>query len=118
MHGWDLARATGQPYAVEDAVLEAVLPHVTEIAEQGPVEGLFAAPVPVGENAPLPDRVIALTGRDPGWTPLAAQCGRPLTWVRACSIASSRVPTRWRSWRSDSKTPTFSSNAVCSSRTP
>ncbi|BBX67729.1 TIGR03086 family metal-binding protein [Mycolicibacterium psychrotolerans] len=69
VHGWDLARATGQPYAVEDAVLEAVLPHVTEIAEQGPVEGLFAAPVPVGENAPLPDRVIALTGRDPGWTP-------------------------------------------------
>lgn len=68
VHGWDLARATGQPYAVEDALLQAVLPHVAEFAEQGPVEGLFAAPVSVAADAPLLDRVVALTGRDPGWS--------------------------------------------------
>ncbi|MBI5338497.1 MAG: TIGR03086 family protein [Mycolicibacterium rufum] len=68
VHGWDLARATGQPYSVDDTVLEAVLPHVTTFAEGPPVEGLFDAPVPVADEAPLLDRVVALTGRDPGWT--------------------------------------------------
>ncbi|MHA0289658.1 TIGR03086 family metal-binding protein [Mycobacterium sp. C3-094] len=69
VHGWDLARATGRPYAVDDDVLRAVLPHVTEFASGAPVEGLFAAAVPVSDDAPLLDRVIALTGRDPAWTP-------------------------------------------------
>ncbi len=68
VHGWDLARATGRPYAVDEAVLDAVLPHVTTFAEGPPVEGLFDAAVPVAEDAPLLDRVVALTGRDPGWT--------------------------------------------------
>ncbi|AFM19727.1 TIGR03086 family protein [Mycolicibacterium chubuense NBB4] len=68
VHGWDLARATGQPYGVTDEILEAVLPHVAAFAEQGPVEGLFAAPVPVAEDAPLLDRVVALTGRNPAWS--------------------------------------------------
>ena len=68
VHGWDLARATGRPYAVDDDVLAAVLPHVTEFAAGPPVEGLFAAAVPVNDDAPLLDRVIALTGRDPAWT--------------------------------------------------
>jgi uncharacterized protein (TIGR03086 family) len=67
VHGWDVARATGQPYDVPEDVLEAVLPHVTSFAEQAPVEGLFAAAVPVGADASLLDRVVALTGRDPAW---------------------------------------------------
>lgn len=69
VHGWDLARAIGQPYMMDDDVLRSVLPHVTEFASGAPVEGLFAAAVPVGEDAPLLDRVVALTGRDPAWTP-------------------------------------------------
>lgn len=68
VHGWDLARATGQPYAVDEDVLKAVLPHVTTFAEGPPVEGLFDAAVPVSEDAPLLDRVVALTGRDPRWS--------------------------------------------------
>src|SRR5262249_40817693 len=46
IHGWDLATATGQDYDVDPATLDAVLPHVTAIAAEGPVEGLFAAAVP------------------------------------------------------------------------
>lgn len=69
VHGWDLARAVGRPYAVDDDVLRAVLPHVTEFASGPPVEGLFAAAVPVADDASLLDRVIALTGRNPAWTP-------------------------------------------------
>ena len=65
IHGWDIATATGQDYDVDPATLEAVLPHVTATAEQGPVEGLFGPAVPVADDAPMLDRVIALSGRDP-----------------------------------------------------
>lgn len=68
IHGWDIARATGQPYDVDPETAEAVLPHVTQIAAEEPVEGLFGAPVPVADDAPVLDRLAALTGRDPGWT--------------------------------------------------
>jgi len=50
---------------VDPATLDAVLPHVTAIAAEGPVEGLFGPAVPVADDAPTLDRVIGLTGRDP-----------------------------------------------------
>ena len=65
IHGWDVAAATGQDYEVDPATLDAVLPHVTAIAAEGPVEGLFGPAVPVADDAPTLDRVIALSGRDP-----------------------------------------------------
>lgn len=67
IHGWDVARATGQPYDVDAASADAVLPHVTETAAAGPVEGLFGPAVPIADDAPVLDRIIALSGRDPGW---------------------------------------------------
>jgi len=67
IHGWDLAVATRQGYDVDPATLDAVLPHVTAIAAEGPVEGLFGPAVPVADDAPTLDRVIGLTGRDPTW---------------------------------------------------
>jgi uncharacterized protein (TIGR03086 family) len=67
VHGWDVARSAGLAYDVGDRELEALLPHVSSYAEEAPIEGLFAAPVPVAEDVPALDRVIALTGRDPGW---------------------------------------------------
>ena len=65
IHGWDVAVATGQDYDVDPATLEAVLPHVTASAAEGPIEGLFGPAVPIAEDAPVLDRVIALSGRDP-----------------------------------------------------
>jgi uncharacterized protein (TIGR03086 family) len=65
IHGWDVAVATGQDYDVDSPTLEAMLPQLTATAEQGPVEGLFGPAVPIAEDAPLLDRVIALSGRDP-----------------------------------------------------
>lgn len=67
IHGWDLAIATGQRYEVPEDVLDAVLSHVAAFAAEGPVEGLFGAPVPVAEDAPLIHRTVALTGREPAW---------------------------------------------------
>ena len=72
VHGWDVARATGQRYNCEPELLAAALRFLQ----------LFASPdapagpdVPFGParqlpgDAPLLDRVVALAGRDPGWSP-------------------------------------------------
>lgn len=68
VHGWDLARATGQEYRPDAAAVEACLGFVT--AFDGPTDGsLFGPPVDVPANAPALDRLIGATGRDPRWTP-------------------------------------------------
>jgi uncharacterized protein (TIGR03086 family) len=72
LHGWDLARATGQPYEVDEDLLEPLLGFVTHMAEPGMVDardGIFGPVVPVPDDAPLLDRVVGLAGRDPGWSP-------------------------------------------------
>ncbi len=71
LHGWDVARATGQPFDVDPAALEAVHGFVTQFAgADGPEGGggLFGPPVAVADDAPLLDRTVALAGRDPGWS--------------------------------------------------
>ncbi|MFG2139453.1 TIGR03086 family metal-binding protein [Streptomyces sp. NPDC048650] len=71
LHGWDLARATGQAYAPEPADLGVSLALLTSWAEEsgGTPGAMFAAPVPVPADASLLDRVVALSGRRPDWTP-------------------------------------------------
>ncbi|SCG10218.1 TIGR03086 family protein [Streptomyces sp. Ncost-T6T-2b] len=69
IHGWDLARSTGQPYAAGEAELrscEVLLAPDEDDPDRG---GIFAPPVPVPTDAPLLDRVIALSGRRPDWRP-------------------------------------------------
>jgi uncharacterized protein (TIGR03086 family) len=70
VHGWDVAVASGQSFAVEPALLEAVHGFVAQFAEATEEEssGLFGPAVDVPAGAPLLDRVIGLTGRDPGWS--------------------------------------------------
>jgi uncharacterized protein (TIGR03086 family) len=67
IHGWDVAVATGQDYAVDDEVAEAVLVHLAGFAADGPVEGLFGPAVEIASGASAFDRALALSGRDPGW---------------------------------------------------
>jgi len=71
VHGWDLAAATGQDYACEAELAQAACAFVQSAVAQNPdgSEGLFGAPVAVPESAPLLDRLIGLTGRDPAWKP-------------------------------------------------
>jgi len=71
VHGWDVARATGQPYECDTPSVEAVHGFVAQFSEPGMEEaraGLFGPAVEVPDDAPLLDRVIGLTGRDPGWS--------------------------------------------------
>jgi uncharacterized protein (TIGR03086 family) len=65
IHGWDLARATGQDYDVDDEVVDALLAHLSAFTADGPVEGLFGPPVDLPDGVPAFDRALALSGRDP-----------------------------------------------------
>ncbi|MEU6389851.1 TIGR03086 family metal-binding protein [Streptomyces sp. NPDC046939] len=70
VHGWDLARATGQEYVPDEAAVRAardLLAPTDGDGGDGP-DGLFGPVVPVPDGAPLLDRVIGLSGRDPAWT--------------------------------------------------
>ena len=51
IHGWDVAAATGQSYDIDGATAAAVLPHVTAIAAEGPLEGLFGPAVAIADDA-------------------------------------------------------------------
>lgn len=68
VHGWDLARATGQPFHCDDEVAEAVYKVLSGMAERGRAMGAFGPEVPVPESAPALDRALGVSGRDPGWS--------------------------------------------------
>lgn len=71
VHGWDIARATGQTYDAGPDEIESCLAFVTPTVEQSAgkgVPGLFGPAVDVPAGAPALDRLIAMTGRDPSWT--------------------------------------------------
>ena len=70
IHGWDLAKATGQDPAYDGPGLEAVYATVAKFRASG-IEGLFGPPVTVPDDAPLLDRILGLAGRDPAWEPPA-----------------------------------------------
>ncbi len=72
IHGWEVARASGQAYDCDPESLEAVLGFVAQFSGPGQEDqraGLFGPVVAVADDAPLLDRVIGLTGRDPTWSP-------------------------------------------------
>ncbi|HEX2272626.1 MAG TPA: TIGR03086 family metal-binding protein [Acidimicrobiales bacterium] len=68
IHGWDLAKATGQPADYVGPGLDTVLEMVRQF-RMGGIEGLFGPEVPVSADAPLLDRILGLAGRDPRWQP-------------------------------------------------
>lgn len=68
LHGWDLARATGQPFGVSDGTGRITLGVVEQIAEQVRGNGGYAQAVPVPGDAPAFQRALGASGRNPGWT--------------------------------------------------
>ena len=69
IHGWDLARATGQDYAPDPAALQASHDFLLAAVDDPDRGQIFGPVVPVPADAPLLDRAIGLSGRDPGWGP-------------------------------------------------
>ncbi|MGH3359803.1 MAG: TIGR03086 family metal-binding protein [Nocardioidaceae bacterium] len=72
MHGWDLARATGQDFACDRATTQVVFEFTKASAapeEAAGREGVFGPVVAVPEDAPLFERALGYAGRNPAWTP-------------------------------------------------
>ena len=70
--GQDVRELTTGHGEVGGVGLEAVLGFVSQFSGPGQEEaraGLFGPVVEVPDDAPLLDRVIGLTGRDPAWSP-------------------------------------------------
>jgi uncharacterized protein (TIGR03086 family) len=71
VHGWDIAAATRHDYACQTDLVQAAHAFVQSAVAQNPggSPGLFGPPVTVPDSAPLLDRLVGLTGRDPAWQP-------------------------------------------------
>ena len=71
VHGWDLARATGQDYTPAEAAVAELVPALEQMAPMARKGGVFGAEVPAPPGATPFEALLAGTGRDPGWTPAA-----------------------------------------------
>jgi uncharacterized protein (TIGR03086 family) len=72
LHGWDVARASGQAFDCDPQVLEVVHGFLQQFSGPGKEAeraGLFGPEVEVPADAPLLDRVVGMAGRDPAWSP-------------------------------------------------
>jgi uncharacterized protein (TIGR03086 family) len=71
VHGWDLAAATGQTYAPDPAVVERCLGFAVDLASGAREmrDSMYGPEVPVPPDAPVLDRLLGATGRDPAWRP-------------------------------------------------
>ncbi len=75
IHGWDLARATGQEHRLDPVEVERMWPAAQQIDERlrtpgafGPGVVVYGPVVEVPADAPVADRLLGLVGRDPYWT--------------------------------------------------
>ncbi len=76
LHGWDLARATGQDDTIDPVELDRIWPgvkHIPDIMRQpeafGPGIVVFGPIVEVSEDAPIQDQALGYLGRDPSFIP-------------------------------------------------
>jgi uncharacterized protein (TIGR03086 family) len=65
VHGWDIAKATGQPFDLPEHTLQACLDHVAKFVPNAPFPALWGPPVAVAPDATLLNRIVAITGRAP-----------------------------------------------------
>lgn len=65
VHGWDVATATGQQFHVSDEAARFILGVVEKHGELYRQYDGFADPVPVPDDAPVFDRALAASGRNP-----------------------------------------------------
>jgi uncharacterized protein (TIGR03086 family) len=65
VHGWDIARATGQPFDLPEPSLRACFEHVAEFVPNAPVPALWGPSVDIATDEALMDRIVGITGRRP-----------------------------------------------------
>lgn len=69
VHGWDVARATGQDWSINEDEADAMHATADSWGQALYTEGICAAPVEVSQNASATDRLLARLGRHPSWRP-------------------------------------------------
>ena len=69
VHSWDLATATGQPADLDPEAVRALLPGVLALGAQLQGSGMYGPAVPVPDDAPAQDRLLAALGRGPDRSP-------------------------------------------------
>jgi uncharacterized protein (TIGR03086 family) len=65
LHGWDLARSTGQDAAFDEELAAAAYEVLTPVADAQRELGFYGPEVPVPGDAPIQDRLLGLVGRSP-----------------------------------------------------
>lgn len=71
VHGWDVGRASGQAFEVDDVTLHAVRDFVSQVSGPDDAESrgdAFGRTIEPPPGAALLDQVVALSGRRPDWT--------------------------------------------------
>ena len=69
VHTWDLARATGQDDTLDAELAGSVLEGFVMMGDALVASGHFGPAVAVADDAPVQVRLVAASGRDPGWRP-------------------------------------------------
>lgn len=80
LHGWDLARATGQSFNVSESDAAACLAFAESMGPPAPAEaraGLYGPVVPISADAPVLYRLLGASGREPTWAPPATAAPTP-----------------------------------------
>lgn len=68
VHGWDVARSAGLPFAPEEGLTAVALGLAARIPDEARGPGAaFGPAVTVGPGADAFDRLLGLAGRDPRW---------------------------------------------------
>lgn len=65
LHGWDLAKATGQDTTMPNGLAEAAFEMIHGRFTDDQRKGVFKPEVKVGADASAQDKLLAYTGRDP-----------------------------------------------------
>jgi uncharacterized protein (TIGR03086 family) len=67
IHGWDLARATGQHFDPGEACAGVSYDLLSSFADPGSRPPIFGPVVPVPAGASSLDRAVGMSGRNPSW---------------------------------------------------
>ena len=68
LHGWDLARGSGQDVAFDEDAVQQAREVMAQIGPMGREQGAFGDRVEIDEDASDWEWVLSESGRDPGWT--------------------------------------------------
>ncbi|MBM7771773.1 uncharacterized protein (TIGR03086 family) [Actinokineospora baliensis] len=73
VHGWDIGVAMGRDVELPEDLAAVAVKGISRWPEDGTIwgpGGLFGEKLPVSEDASPQERLLAITGRSPQWTPV------------------------------------------------